>query len=101
MRTGVRGLTREKDVQQTVVDAARLLGWRCYHTFDSRRSTPGFPDLCLVKMNRLMFIEIKNENGKLTEEQLGWLEALRLVPGVDVLICRPANLDDILALLAA
>ncbi len=35
----------EKELMQNILDCARLHGWRCYHTFDSRKSDPGFPDI--------------------------------------------------------
>ena len=91
----------EKALQQAVVEAAGYYKWLVYHTYDSRRSAPGFPDLCLVKGERLYFIEVKTEKGKLSEHQLVWLEALRVVPGVEVLVLRPAGLDQILELLAS
>jgi hypothetical protein len=40
---------READFQATIVETARTLGWLIYHTHDSRRSSPGFPDLVLVR----------------------------------------------------
>lgn len=40
---------RERDFQAAVMELARLLGWRVYHTWDSRKSEPGFPDLVLVR----------------------------------------------------
>ncbi len=32
--------TLEQDWQATVIEAAERLGWRVYHTYDARRSTP-------------------------------------------------------------
>ena len=46
----------EKEFQRLVVDYATLHGWMHYHTHDSRRSTPGFPDLVLVR-ERIIFAE--------------------------------------------
>lgn len=65
----------ERQLQQAIVDCARLLGWRSYHTFDSRRSEPGFPDLVLVR-DRVVFAELKSERGRLTREQRAWAAAL-------------------------
>ena len=39
----------EKQFQQSVVEVARTLKWRVYHTHDSRRSAAGFPDLVLTR----------------------------------------------------
>jgi hypothetical protein len=35
----------EADAQQTIVELAQWRRWRVYHTFDSRRSQSGFPEL--------------------------------------------------------
>lgn len=67
----------ERAWQDDVVDTAAKLGWhRRYHTFDSRRSTAGFPDLVLVRRPRLIFAELKTETGKVTREQGDWLDDL-------------------------
>ena len=59
-------MVTEKDWQSTVVEYARLTGWLCYHSFDSRRSEPGFPDLVLVRAGRLIFSELKRDGEKLS-----------------------------------
>src|SRR5262252_4438256 len=85
---------------------ARRSGWLCYHTHDSRRSEAGFPDLVLVKpasaqrVGRLLFVEVKTAQGKLTAEQMQWLEVLRhSVGGVEVYCWRPQDLEAICATL--
>jgi len=92
-------MVREKDWQQTIIDAARLLGWLVFHPYDSRRSTPGFPDLILLRGNRMLAIECKTERGKTTMTQELWLEALGDVPGVVALVARPSDWPMIEALL--
>jgi hypothetical protein len=90
----------EKDWQAQVVDLARRLGWRrIYHTHDSRRSAHGFPDLVLCR-DRVVFLELKCETGKLTEEQRGWLDALRGA-GVEAYVARPRNLQALAEILAS
>jgi hypothetical protein len=81
----------EKAWQQTVIDAAKALKYRVYHTFDSRKSAPGFPDLCLIRGERLIFAELKAEKGKLSEAQVDWLNDLGLVETVEVYIWRPSD----------
>lgn len=76
-----------------------------YHTFDSRRCAPGFPDLCLLKPGedlqaaktaRLIFAELKKEAGRLTPQQNTWLSALRSVgPPVEVYVWRPSDWESI------
>jgi hypothetical protein len=85
----------EKAFMQVVLDAARLLGWRCYHPFDSRRSAPGFPDICCVKPGRLIFIETKGSKGRVSPDQEAWIETLATVPGVTALIAWPDQWDEI------
>ena len=58
---------------------ALQLGYLCYHTRDSRRSNPGFPDLCMVGNKRLIFAELKSETGKVTLEQQDWLNRLDVI----------------------
>ena len=41
----ISSLLNEKKFQSQVVRIAKVFGWLCYHTYDSRRSEPGFPDL--------------------------------------------------------
>ena len=66
----------EADLQAAVQDLAVWRGWRSYHTFDSRRSNAGFPDLVLWRDHRLIFAELKGTKGKLRPEQAAVLEAL-------------------------
>lgn len=72
----------ERQLQSAVVELAKWLGWMIYHTFDSRRSNPGFPDLTLVKGNTLLFVELKAAKGVLTQAQTEWLQALGFVATV-------------------
>lgn len=67
-------------------------GIRCYHTHDSRRSEPGFPDLVLVG-TRVMFRELKTRNGKLTLEQRAWIRALQAA-AQDAGVWRPQDWPD-------
>lgn len=84
----------ERQLQDAVVELARLLGWLVYHPYDSRRSQPGFPDLTMVKGRRLVFAELKTGTGKLRPEQIVWLDALRRVEvrgGCEVYLWRPGQ----------
>lgn len=66
----------EAEFQRWVVALARKLGWMVYFTANSRRSPAGFPDLCLVKGDRIVFAELKTETGQLRDKQAEWLYAL-------------------------
>ncbi len=76
---------REAELQDAIVEAAMMLGWRVMHTRPARTGkgwrTPlqghrGFPDLVLVRPPRLVFAELKSLSGKLTPEQTAWIDAL-------------------------
>jgi hypothetical protein len=70
----------ETDLQAAVVDLAGRLNYLCYHTFDSRRSTKGFPDLVLLhkRSGNLVVAELKSATGVVTPEQDEWLRAFAL-----------------------
>ena len=85
----------EKDFQQTLIAYAQLAGWTIYHTYDSRRSEAGFPDLTMVRGNRLIFAELKSHKGKLTKEQEAWLKQLSEVPSVEAYLWRPLDWPEI------
>lgn len=88
----------EKDFQSALLDIARVLGYRAYHTHDSRRSEPGFPDIVLVRGSRLIFAELKTDTGRTTTEQDGWLSALQGT-SAEVYVWRPKQMQDIIPLL--
>lgn len=75
-----------------VVTAARLLGWMVYHTYDSRRSEPGFPDLvlCHPEKRKTLCVELKRQDGKLTQAQDAWLRVLE-ASGVRCAVWRPGD----------
>lgn len=92
----------EKDLQEGLVALAKVYGYQAYHTFDSRRSEPGFPDLILIRGERLIAIETKSAIGQLTEAQKGWLRAFDAVKRVDAIVVRPGpSLDLVEDFLAA
>ena len=66
----------ETQFQKAVIEYARARGWFVYHTYDSRRSAPGFPDLVMARKGEVVFAELKSQRGRLRPEQREWLEAL-------------------------
>lgn len=80
----------EAQLQAAVIECARALGWAVYHTHDSRRSEAGFPDLCMVRGNRLLFAELKSASGRVSDAQEGWLLAL-IETGADVEVWYPSD----------
>lgn len=65
----------EKQLQDAILELAAILNWTGYHTFDSRKSHEGFPDLVLVRWGRLLFVELKCKT-KLSQMQILWREVL-------------------------
>ena len=70
---------------------ARALGLLVYHTHNSQRSEPGFPDLVVVGCRGVMFRELKTHKGRLTQAQATWIDSLQRL-GQDAHIWRPEDL---------
>ncbi len=100
----------EREFQSWVIDVARGLGWRVAHfrpamTQRGNWITPvqadgkGFPDLVLVRRDRLIFAELKAEKGRLSKDQQEWLKALYHVEnemrGIAVYVWKPSDRDEI------
>ena len=85
------GVVTEASWQSTVVDLAALTGWYIYHNPDSRRSQAGFPDLCLIRAPRILFMELKRENGRLSAAQKEVIDQLDRCDGVEVHVARPSD----------
>jgi hypothetical protein len=92
----------EAELQERVIRAARITGWRYYHPPDNRpggksgrvqRVVPGFPDLVLVHVaqRRIMYRELKTQTGRVSPDQRTWLDDLAIA-GADVGVWRPADL---------
>lgn len=93
----------EKEWQATVTKTIlQLCGSESliFHTYDSRRSPWGFPDLVavLATSNRCIFLELKRENGVLSPAQERWINALRLA-GQEAYIMRPSDMDFLVKIL--
>jgi len=91
----------ERDFLASVRSLAELLGWRCYHTWQSVHSPAGFPDLVLVRSPRIIFAELKVGKRQLTPAQREWLNLLRECPGVEAYLWRPEDWEEIQMLLSS
>jgi hypothetical protein len=99
----------EAEFQSQVIDLAHLFGWTVAHFRPALTSkgwrTPvqadgaGYPDLTLVRPPRVVFVELKSADGKLTDRQRTWLDLFGACPGVRVELWRPADWDAIVAAL--
>lgn len=87
----------EKEFQADVFKLAKRLGWLVYHTYDSRKSVGGFPDLVLLR-ERLIVVELKVKGRKPKPDQVEWLEAFRRA-GVTAVVWEPADWPAIEAVL--
>ena len=83
----------ERELQAAVERIADLTGWQYYHTHDSRRSAPGFPDLVLARGKRVIFAELKSAGGRLSITQKEWLDTLEHTPA-EVYVWRPKDWPD-------
>lgn len=81
----------ESELQAMVIEAAMFLGLKVYHTHDSRRSQPGFPDLVIVG-REVEFWELKTAKGRVTPEQREWILALKRT-GAHAAVYRPMDWD--------
>jgi VRR-NUC domain len=100
--------TPEKTFLSDVRRLAKAHGWVPYHTHDSRHSDSGFPDLVLARPatstspGRLIFAELKRAKTKTTTAQDTWLSVLaHTVPGVEVYLWRPDDIETIVEILTA
>lgn len=83
----------EKQFQDNVIDLAKQLGYDLiYHTHDSRRSQPGFPDLVLInsRTGRTLWRELKSAKGRIRKEQQIWIDGLKAA-GHDAEFWRPED----------
>lgn len=83
----------EKAFMGAVLRLARNHGWYAYHTHDSRRSLPGYPDLTMVHPDQhiVLWAELKVPGGSLTIEQSRWLEILGQVRGTAAFLWTPED----------
>lgn len=84
----------EAELQNNIIELVKYMPTLLYyHTYDSRRSNPGFPDLVIAGPNGVMYRELKSARGKVTDDQFRWLRALEL-SGQDVAVWRPVDWPD-------
>ena len=82
----------ETELKDAVIDMAQLFGWLVHHDRPARKGdrgwathiqgNAGFPDLVLARGGRVLFVELKSETGKFTDEQFAWGLAIACFEGV-------------------
>ena len=93
----------EARLQRDVIELARRLNFMAAHfraaqVREGKWATPvgadgaGFPDLVLVGWHNVLYVELKDRHGRLSDAQRRWLAALERA-GQDVYVWRPADWD--------
>ena len=85
----------ESELLDVVLETAALFGWRSAHfrpamTKHGWRTAvsgdgKGFPDLTMVRGDRIIFAELKSRRGQMSDDQWDWLDVLADVGEVYVL----------------
>lgn len=99
--TALASLLTERQWMTQVTELAEMLGWTWAHFRPAQTTkgwrTPvsgpmgkGFPDLIMARGDRLIFAELKAQDGRLTPEQRAALDVLR--PACEVHVWRPTDL---------
>lgn len=91
----------EEEFRQQVRTIGKYYGWgHQYHTYDSRRSDPGWVDEVFLSLTyeRAIFIELKTDTGRPRPSQVQCLNALASV-GLETALWRPSDIDTIKAVL--
>lgn len=85
----------ENAFQTKIIDLCKWLGLYVYHTYDSRMSVAGFPDLVIVGKRGIVFAELKSTKGKVSLAQEEWLDRLREAGSGQVFLWRPEDWPEV------
>ena len=84
----------EAQLKARVLELAHAAGWMVYHRparWQTNGGGSGYPDLTLVRHGEVLWLELKQEKGKLTDAQEAWMAAL---PAGLAYVIRPSNVED-------
>ena len=87
----------EREFQSAVVDYALWHGWHVLHIPDVRRVRHypvGFPDLLLIRRDKVLFRELKTRTGRVSREQRGFIKRLQDWKH-DAKVWRPSDWSEI------
>lgn len=96
----------EREFQKIVLDLFFRYGWKTAHfdasvrvvgkerRFVGDKGSAGFPDIVAARDTRVIFAELKSENGRVSGNQREWLDLLRLA-GMEVYLWYPSDLVSI------
>ena len=72
----------EAELKRLIVDLAKRLGWEIHETPQIKPRRPvkgqseGYPDLTLARRHTVLFMELKTDVGKVSDDQWRWGIAL-------------------------
>lgn len=105
----IAGNMSEAELQDNIIAMAKQYGWLVHAERPAVNQrgkwvTPiqgdkGFPDVFGVKPPRILIIEDKSKAGSLSAAQEKWIIALAGCPAVKVMVARPENWEEILAVI--
>lgn len=94
------GTASETDLQRVVIQYAKDHGWMVDHRGRARVKEgrwvtpvwghPGYPDLTLTRGNRIVWMELKAQDGSVAPTQRVWLDRLEGAGG-EVYVYRPRD----------
>lgn len=98
----------EAEFQRIILTLFRTYGWTVAHFGNTvkyvrrgnsykvipDKNAAGFPDIVATRKGRLIFAELKREDGIVSKSQQTWLDALALT-GAEVFVWRPSQLEEI------
>ncbi len=77
----------EAAIQAGLMSAVTWLGGRVFHTKYAVGSVRGFPDLTVAMPDgRKLWLEIKGPRGRLSDEQVAWIEMLNATETVALVV---------------
>lgn len=83
--------TTEAELLAVLRKLAKAESWELYHTYNSEKSEPGWPDTVITDGVSLLIYELKDNRRKPTPEQETWLSLLAHTGKVECGIWRPKD----------
>ena len=80
----------EDQLLATIMACAKWLRLCAYHTYDSRKSPRGFPDVVAAGPGGVLFSELKSQYGDMSPDQTAWKYML-LAAGATWHLWRPSD----------
>lgn len=103
--------TPESLLADTVKKLAKLYGWRAAHFRPARTAYgwrtavegdgKGWPDWVLLRGSRCLIIELKKQLEQPDEHQEAWLAAWGRIPGAEVYVWRPSDIEVIVQVIGS